>query len=196
MERLSATMPVIDNNTGNMIRLTTDDRNPRIPQVVMIDGEVMGVIYGGNEVKETDIEIPSYMREDNVITVTLDRMKGSPNRLAKIALYEYETEEEAQTVNNTRIAFNKPTVDNTPSSFNLTINHKLSTIDLHYTIPKTGHINFRVFDAAGRVMETVRSGNINKGTYTYTPRHTKSGVYFAVMEYEGNVYKKKFVILK
>ena len=31
--------PVVDNNTQNMIRLTTDYRNPRVPQVVMIDSE-------------------------------------------------------------------------------------------------------------------------------------------------------------
>ncbi|MDY6788197.1 MAG: T9SS type A sorting domain-containing protein [candidate division WOR-3 bacterium] len=178
-----------------MIRLTTDDKNPHIPQVVMIDGEVMGVIYGGNEVKETDIEIPSYMRDDNVITVTVDRKKGNPNRTTEIALYEYETEN-TQPANNNQIAFKPQTINSQPSTFDLSINHKLSTIDFRYSIPKAGHINFRIFDAAGRVIETVRSGSVNKGNYSHTPKASKSGVFFAVMEYEGKVYKEKFIILK
>lgn len=57
----------------------------------MIEEEVMGVIYRGNHVKETDIdiEIHSYMREYNVIIVTLHRKKCNANRTAEFKVHEY-----------------------------------------------------------------------------------------------------------
>ena len=187
-------VPIVDNQLTDMIELTTDDRNPRIPQVIMIDGEVMGVIYGGNEEKITQIDVPSYMRDDNMITVTVDRMKGNPNRTTEIALYEYETEQ-AQTVSNNQIAFKPQTSNNNLQTF-MSINSTLSKINLKYSIPQSGYVNLRIFDISGRVVETVQSGQLNKGIYSYNTKQTRSGVYFAVMEYNNKVYKEKFIIVK
>ncbi|MCK4524431.1 T9SS type A sorting domain-containing protein, partial [candidate division WOR-3 bacterium] len=147
-------------------------------------------------IKTTEIDIPSYMRNDNVVNVSIDRMKGNPNRTVEIALYEFESEGEVEIVKNNTIAFNKPQTSSPKLQTNLTINNKLSTIDLQYSIPKDGNINIRIFDITGRVIETVHSGHISKGKYTYNPKNTKNGIYFAVMEYEGEMYKEKIISIK
>ncbi len=90
----------------------------------------------------------------------------------------------------------QPQIPNSKLQTDLSIDYRLSTIDLHYSIPKEGNLNIRIFDIIGRVIETVHSGQISKGTYTYTPKNTKNGIYFAIMEYEGEMYKERIVSIK
>lgn len=196
VERLSFTAPTLDDDMSYMIKLTTDDKNPHIPQIVMMDGEIMEVIYGGNETKVTEIEIPSYMTTDNTVNISIDRKKGNPNRITEIALYEYESDGDVGAVFNNRTIFNTPETTNNQIQTSLAVNYTTTAPVLSYSIPREGSMTLRIMDISGRVIETVHSGTIKAGTYTYSPKNTKNGVYFAIMEYSGEMYKTKIVSIK
>jgi len=195
VERLSLSIPVLDGNMDYMVKLRTDDKNPHIPQVVMIDGEVMAVINGDNQIRETEIEVPTYMIEDGVITVSVDRKNGTDKRITEIELYEYEKEGTAVSMSKGK-TFYKSLLSEGITEVKITANYSGLRPSLSYTLPKTGEMSLKIMDIAGRVIETVHFDKTSSGKHTYTPKNISNGVYFAVMDYEGQTYRTKIISIK
>lgn len=190
VERMSLTLPVPDNSMTYSLSVATDDRNPHIPQIISIDNEIAAVVYGGDE-KVTDIEIPQYMTSDYTITVTIDRKKGNPDRKADITLFEFESDGELITSTGRVFQVNTSQSDRGMDCY-MQVDMRNNRTELVYSIPMDGEVDLKLIDVSGRVVNNIQSGILQKGTYYHTV-FEKSGIYFAVLTYEGKQYKTKLI---
>jgi uncharacterized repeat protein (TIGR02543 family) len=60
--------------------------------------------------------------------------------------------------------------------FNLSANSFSKTIN--YTVPAAGKVSLKLYNAAGRLVETIHNGYAHAGNYTTTLSNVSSGVYF------------------
>ncbi len=70
---------------------------------------------------------------------------------------------------------------------------KLATI--RYTVPISGKVTLKLYNAIGRLVETMNDGYLNAGTYTMnlTTRNISSGVYF--LRYTDNTNKSEIKLI-
>lgn len=73
-----------------------------------------------------------------------------------------------------------------------------STLSVRFDVPKNEVVTIRVFDALGRVVETMHQGQLNAGRHEIKWHADKvsAGVYFISMKAPGFVATKKAVLLK
>jgi hypothetical protein len=87
-------------------------------------------------------------------------------------------------------ALRVPSVRAVPNPFN-------PSTTLEYTVPARGRVRVTVFDATGRVVETLVDADRVPGAYQVQYRaRTASGVYFARVEIAGQTASTKIVVLK
>ncbi|MEK9137263.1 MAG: T9SS type A sorting domain-containing protein, partial [Bacteroidota bacterium] len=69
---------------------------------------------------------------------------------------------------------------------------------IQYSLPSDGHVTLRIYDALGRVVETLVEEQKRSGTYTHTwsPRNLASGVYWCRMTSGSYFASQKMVYLK
>jgi len=80
----------------------------------------------------------------------------------------------------------------TKLNLNLTVNSFTRTIN--YTIQTAGKVSLKLYNATGRLVETVYNGYINAGTYTTTLSNVNSGVYFLRYEDKTNRTEIKLIV--
>jgi parallel beta-helix repeat protein len=80
----------------------------------------------------------------------------------------------------------------TKLNLNLTVNSFTRTIN--YTIQTAGKVSLKLYNATGRLVETVYDGYINAGTYTTTLSNVNSGVYFLRYEDKTNRTEIKLIV--
>jgi len=80
---------------------------------------------------------------------------------------------------------------NFPNPFN-------PTTIIEYTIPVSGHVSLKVFNAIGQEVATLFNGNQKAGKYqaAFDARELSSGVYFYRLEAGNFVSSKKLVLVK
>ncbi|MGE3063018.1 MAG: hypothetical protein AB7T10_05230, partial [bacterium] len=72
------------------VSVITSDKNPYIPQIVKIDGEVIGVVYGGKGEDTTKVILPLQYYEDGYLSIEIERKVGKDARVARVECYEYD----------------------------------------------------------------------------------------------------------
>ncbi len=105
---------------------------------------------------------------DWMITVSIDRLKGNPNREANIRIFEYEVfEEETWTSGNSYYAFNTVNkLENIHYDYSLRINSLSNSKEIYYTVPSSEHVSIALFDITGRQIMQIFNGYANKGKNT------------------------------
>lgn len=85
---------------------------------------------------------------------------------------------------------------NTPNPFN-------PSTTIRFSLSAPGNLNLRVVDISGRVVRHLRSGYFDLGQHRVewngmddSGSRVASGVYFSMLEYGGNLYTGKMVVLK
>jgi hypothetical protein len=80
---------------------------------------------------------------------------------------------------------------NYPNPFNPTTN-------ISYSIPTNSHVVIKIYDIAGREVETIENSVRSAGTYTITfnAKHLTSGVYFYKLIANNHSAAKKFILMK
>jgi hypothetical protein len=78
------------------------------------------------------------------------------------------------------------------SSFNFSASMLSKT--LRYTVPVSGKVSIKLYNATGRLVETVHNGYLNAGTYTTKVSNIASGVYFAKYEDQTNRAEIKLIV--
>jgi 5-hydroxyisourate hydrolase-like protein (transthyretin family) len=66
---------------------------------------------------------------------------------------------------------------------------------IRYTVPAAGNVTLKLYNTAGRLIETLHSGYTNSGHYTTTIGNISSGVYFLKYE-DGTNYKNIKLIVQ
>jgi hypothetical protein len=85
------------------------------------------------------------------------------------------------------------TANPTPlSSFNFSASMLSKT--LRYTVPVSGKVSIKLYNATGRLVETVHNGYLNAGTYTTNLSNIASGVYFLKYEDRTNRAEIKLIV--
>jgi hypothetical protein len=69
---------------------------------------------------------------------------------------------------------------------------KLSTI--RYTVPISGKVSIKLYNASGRLVETFNDGYLSAGNYTTTLSNIASGVYFVKYESNTNNSELKLIV--
>lgn len=90
---------------------------------------------------------------------------------------------------------------NIPSEYNLYQNYPNPfnpSTAIRYDVLKTGNVDIKVYDDAGKNIMTLVSGVKNPGSYSvkFDASSLSSGVYFYTMETGGIVYSKKMILIK
>jgi hypothetical protein len=73
------------------------------------------------------------------------------------------------------------------------------SVQLRFTVPVDGEVLLRVFDSAGRGVETLYDGQAERGVvYNLTLNADKlaTGVYFAVCDLQGNRVSRKMLLVR
>jgi flagellar hook assembly protein FlgD len=72
-----------------------------------------------------------------------------------------------------------------------------------FTLPSTGAFNLTVYDIKGRRVKTLAAGSRQAGTYSATwdgsnsrGNRVSSGVYFGVLEFGGDKFTQRMLLLK
>jgi hypothetical protein len=92
-----------------------------------------------------------------------------------------------QTVNSTSVIRNPQfSFDISPNPFS-----KLTTI--RYTVPISSKVSIKLYNASGRLIQTLNDGYLSAGNYTTTLSNIASGVYF--LKYESNTNKSKLKLI-
>ncbi len=167
------------------VSVITSDKNPHIPQIVKIDGEVIGVIYGGKGEDTTKVMVPKEYYEDGYLSIELERKVGKDARVARVECYEYDevdSETLTQLGKGNRIKLNEETKKNVVS--NMVENGLIA-----YEVTESGAGEIEVIDITGRVVKESKVKNI-KGINTYSVKELPAGIYFIRTDNTTNKLRK------
>ncbi|MEO0234584.1 MAG: T9SS type A sorting domain-containing protein [candidate division WOR-3 bacterium] len=194
IERMVYEVGGMNREMNYLVKVKIEDKNPHIPEVVQIDGEVYGVIYGGPGEKVLEIVVPKEKYEgDRKIEISIDRKKGDKNRVAKIEVYEYEEEVGVISMVKGGIkAEGKETVEEKYESMINNIRYNEGNGRIEYMMNGAGDVKIRVMDITGRIVEKKEMGYQVKGEYGMDIK-IKKGIYFVVIDVGGIEYTKKIV---
>ena len=167
------------------VSVITSDKNPHIPQIVKIDGEVIGVVYGGKGEDTTKVMVPNEYYEDGYLSIELERKVGKDARVARVECYEYDevdSETLTQLGKGNRIKLNEETKKNVVS--NMVENGLIA-----YEVTESGAGEIEVIDITGRVVKESKVKSI-KGINTYSVKELPAGIYFIRTDNTTNKLRK------
>lgn len=115
--------------------------------------------------------------------------------------YHYRLKQFDNNGNYTYFDLNEMVEVSIPIKFELNQNHPNPFnpfTNIRYKMPKSGYVKLIVFDAIGRVMETLVDEKQNAGTYDVNFNASKysSGIYFYRLITDGFIKTKKMILLK
>jgi hypothetical protein len=69
---------------------------------------------------------------------------------------------------------------------------------IRYFLPGTGHVSIRIYDMAGRIVETLVDGTAQPGIHevVWEAKEQKSGIYFCRLETDGQTDVKKMTLVR
>jgi hypothetical protein len=194
VERLSYTLVGMEPDMYYEVKVVTSEGSPVKPQIIQIDGEVYGVVTGhANSVDTTVIEVPKTVYANGEITVSIDRKKGNPNRIAEILVYEYEQENDLVAVSNVIMPFKKDfgkELNETETSI------KYSDKKLVFNISSDENCikEYKVIDVTGRTVEKKTLKLTNGINRIEVPVSMRTGIYF--VQIDGQKTNTKITVLK
>ncbi|HAV91898.1 TPA: hypothetical protein DCW38_01790 [candidate division WOR-3 bacterium] len=189
VERLSYTLVGMEPEMYYEVKVVTSEGSPAKPQIIQIDGEVYGVVIGhANSVDTTVIEVPKAVYADGEITVSIDRKKGNPNRIAEILVNEYEQENDLVAVSNVIMPFKKDfgkELNETETSIKYLDKKLVFNISSDENCIK----EYKVIDVTGRTVEK-KTLNLKNGLNRIeVPVNIKNGIYFIKVGGVDSSYK-------
>ncbi|MDD3803903.1 MAG: T9SS type A sorting domain-containing protein [bacterium] len=201
VERMTYDAIAMDSVLNYDVKLVVSQTNPVRPQVLMFDTTVIDVIYGTpNTVDTLQYTIPAELYTDGNVKITLDRLRGNPNRVAQIAIYEYETDTtEGTTAGNEKMVklITKPQMPNMKYDYYLIPTFEYGNNIIRFSVAEQGEVTLSLFDVSGRCIDKIASGVFNPGVHAINlPKGLSSGVYFVKMEAGGQTLIEKMVRIK
>ncbi|MDD3804573.1 MAG: T9SS type A sorting domain-containing protein, partial [bacterium] len=167
------------------VSIITSDKNPYIPQIVKIDGEVIGVVYGGKGEDTTKVMVPKEYYEDGYLSIELERKVGKDARVARVECYEYDevdSETLTQLGKGNRIKLNEEQTD-------AKINNIVENGLIAYEVTETGAGEIEVIDITGRVIKQSKVNSV-KGINTFSVKELPAGIYFIRTDNTTNKLRK------
>ncbi len=95
----------------------------------------------------------------------------------------------AQTVN----ASQSEPVSNLSALFNISPNPFQALTTIRYTVPVSGNVSIKLYNAAGSMIQTIHNGYLNAGNYTTTLSNIASGIYF--VRYENSINRAEIKLI-
>lgn len=193
VERLNYSVNCLNKEMSYLVRVKIDDRNPHIPEVVMIDGEVMGVVYGGKDVGEVEIVVPrEKYYNDKGFLVSIDRKKGDKTREAKVDVYEYEGGL-VESKGGDQVWKMKGAEEKGGERASIVeMKYDMGSGEVRYMMRGEGKVNVKVIDITGRIVSLKDMGYQRDGEYSIDIGK-KRGIYFVVVEVNGIEYQEKIM---
>ena len=95
----------------------------------------------------------------------------------------------------------QPISNEIPKQFSLSQNYPNPfnpTTNFEFSIPQTEFVNLTIYDAMGRVVETLHNGELKPGTYEaeWNASNFPSGVYFYKLSANSFIETKKMILIK
>jgi hypothetical protein len=80
-------------------------------------------------------------------------------------------------------------------SFKVTPNPFTKLTTIRYTVPISGRVTIKLYNAIGRLVETMNDGYLNAGTYTInlSAKNLAKGIYF--LKYETNTNRAELKLI-
>lgn len=194
VERLNTLVVGLKPEMNYNVKVITSEGSPVKPQVIQIDGEVYEVVYGhANREDTTEIVLPKGIYEDNKVVISIDRKKGNPNRVAKVEVYEYESEGENVIAKTNKVKVIQPVNTITEP---MKVNTTKEGLKVRYESEREGEVEISVYDIRGS-----RIGNMK--TKVKVGRNEivigglkKSGIYFVRIRDGEKEETKKINVIK
>jgi photosystem II stability/assembly factor-like uncharacterized protein len=69
---------------------------------------------------------------------------------------------------------------------------------IKFNIPKVGFVSLKIYDVLGNELETLINSQLKEGIYEadFSAKNYPSGIYFYKMDFDGNSYTRKMIIVK
>jgi hypothetical protein len=201
VERMTYDAIALDTVLNYDVRLVVSQTNPVRPQVLMFDTTVIDVIYGTpNTVDTLQYTVPKELYTDGEFMITLDRLRGNPNRTAQIAIYEYETDSAEGTIAGDgklkKLIF-KPQMPNQQFEYYLASGLEFGNGLIKFSLAEQGDVILNMYDVSGRCVANLATGVFNQGLHHISmPSNLSSGVYFVKMETGDQTFIEKMVRIK
>lgn len=201
IERLTYDAVAMDTFLDYDVMVVVSQANPVRPQILMFDTLIVDVIYGTPSSPDTlQYTVPKELYNDGELLITLDRLKGNPNRTSEIAIYEYEFDENTETVAaENKIKKIKLKLQEPANQFEYYLSSGLvgNNGTIYFSISNQGPVSMNIFDISGRFVQNIVSGSFNPGNHNVSiPNHLSSGVYFVKMETGGMTFTEKLIKIK
>ncbi len=104
----------------------------------------------------------------------------------------------ARTTSTTYITTTVMTEKSTPAifSFDATPNPFAKLTTIRYTVPISGKVSLKLYNASGRLIETLINDNLNAGTYSFnlSANTLTKGIYFLKYEDRANKSEVKLIV--
>jgi len=65
--------------------------------------------------------------------------------------------------------------------------------EIHLFAPRQAMVSLDIYDASGRLVQTLYDGSLGQGEHTFTPELKASGIYIAVLRYERGTVTAKLM---
>lgn len=203
VDRITSTITGLDYTKYYELKVNTTNNNKNEPYILMVDGNITEVIYG----KENELLVPvnaEYV-SDREISVSVDMVKGNPNRTVDVEIYQYdevEGEETAKMVQNNTLPFKTNETEGTAfyvTNKGISIN---GTFDMEIALPNDDIVKVSVYDIMGREVNGMDKA-LKQGYNTLSipvkdkQNNTLSkGVYFIKIKTRDNTYTGKLVNIR
>jgi hypothetical protein len=194
IERLYMEIGEIESDKEYKLTVTTTNPNKNYPYLLMIDGIAVDTIEKEDET--TEVYLTEDMKSDNTILITLDRVKGNPNRVAKMEIRKYDE------VTNVSI-LGSAIVKMITEKKGIKEHVKIKTMSkglIEMTIEGDcgGNLEMEIYDVAGRrtMKETFKNLKNGYNEIILNANELSGGVYFYRLNTKSNQYKGKIVLIK
>jgi hypothetical protein len=177
-----------------------------------------GVCKGAAVVKSNSVEIPAYIFDDYTYGMELELRlyydnKAAYNPIPRYQTWNMETQEyEAQSLSLKErkpyymLKLDTASINDTPvpklymGSFPNPFNPDTT---LRFSLPQAAEITLDIYNVKGQKVRNVASGSYNSGTHTYnwnakdsSGNRVASGLYFAILSYQGKQISRKLMLMK
>ncbi|MDD3803489.1 MAG: alpha/beta fold hydrolase [bacterium] len=194
IERLYMEIGEIESDKEYKLTVTTTNPNKNYPYLLMIDGIAIDTIDKEDETSE--VYLTEDMKSDNTILITLDRVKGNPNRVAQMEIRKYDE------VTNVSI-LGSAIVKMITEKKGIKEHVKIKTMSkglIEMTIEGDcgGNLEMEIYDVAGRrtMKETFKNLQNGYNEIILNANELSGGVYFYRLNTKSNQYKGKIVLIK
>jgi hypothetical protein len=162
--------------------------------VKLDNGNPLLIQYGPNMPQLIEAWIPSILYEDTVVDLTIGKVSGSYAVLGPIEIYQYELDPYQgggpQSIKTSSY----------PNGLSLLVNPTMvkNSCSIEYTLTHTADITLSLYDASGRWIDNIMTGNVKSGNHKriLTTEKLPPGVYFLHLKTNTADIVQKLIILR